>query len=320
VPGRHEIPLVPDGTARTDLAIQLRQLREKSGLTYRMLATLTHYSVTQLRQACSGTVAPTWEVVAAFVTGCGGEPEEWRAAHKAAREGGSASPLRVTVDPAPVTPEKSSEGVPFAGGPATDHAEQAQLPESAAADLASRRPGTAGRRMPGKIAALVGVLVTLAVAWWFIVQANASSEQDAAPPQNPVVADSAVFRSSVAQISTPSGIDTDDMPTAKAVSSQMSTSPANGFVEVQFVRGGASTFTKVGGGGTKGPRIPFKAEVPVICKQYAPTMDSVVPDGYWYQLGGEYKGHWAAANIFLNGDSPSAEKYTHNTNWSIPDC
>lgn len=52
----------------------------------------------------------------------------------------------------------------------------------------------------------------------------------------------------------------------------------------------------------------------MLCKEYAPTMTSVSPDGYWYLLGGRWNGKfYAAANTFLNGDAPNAKTFTHST-------
>ena len=53
------------------LAAALQRVRRHSGLTYRELAEQAHYSHAHLVRAASGNQLPTWEVTAAFVTGCG---------------------------------------------------------------------------------------------------------------------------------------------------------------------------------------------------------------------------------------------------------
>lgn len=49
----------------------LRRVRQQSGLTYRQLADQAHYSHAHLVRATSGKQLPTWDVTAAFLTGCG---------------------------------------------------------------------------------------------------------------------------------------------------------------------------------------------------------------------------------------------------------
>ncbi|WP_405933657.1 helix-turn-helix domain-containing protein [Streptomyces sp. NBC_00827] len=69
------------------LAIELRRLRNESGLTYSQLAQRSHYSSAALSTAASGKSVPTWETVHAFVLGCGydGDLERWKRMHRAAR-------------------------------------------------------------------------------------------------------------------------------------------------------------------------------------------------------------------------------------------
>lgn len=61
--------------------------------------------------------------------------------------------------------------------------------------------------------------------------------------------------------------------------------------------------------------------VQVTCKVYAPTIQSVTPDGYWYLIASSpwNNAYYAAANTFLNGD-PWGGPYTHNTDFKVPDC
>ncbi|MFI6006982.1 helix-turn-helix domain-containing protein [Streptomyces sp. NPDC051366] len=69
-----------------ELARELRGLRRRSNLTYRELASTSHYSAAALSLAASGQRAPKWEVVEAFVRGCGysGDMRSWRRIHRRA--------------------------------------------------------------------------------------------------------------------------------------------------------------------------------------------------------------------------------------------
>lgn len=81
-----EIPTNVPLTQRS-LAIDLRKLRKESGLTISELAQRSHYSAAALSTAASGKSVPTWEMVEAFVEGCGydGDMERWKRAHRQAR-------------------------------------------------------------------------------------------------------------------------------------------------------------------------------------------------------------------------------------------
>ncbi|GAB1340529.1 hypothetical protein ACE1SV_71190 [Streptomyces sp. E-15] len=54
-----------------ELARELRALRRSSGLTYKQLSDKCHYSAAALSTAASGKSVPKWELVEAFVRGCG---------------------------------------------------------------------------------------------------------------------------------------------------------------------------------------------------------------------------------------------------------
>ncbi len=60
------------------LAVRLRQLRKEAGApTYRQMAARVHYSPSTLAAAAAGKRLPSREVVAAYVSACGAEPEPW---------------------------------------------------------------------------------------------------------------------------------------------------------------------------------------------------------------------------------------------------
>lgn len=52
-------------------AAALERVRRHAGLSYRQLAERAHYSHPHLIRATSGKHLPTWEVTAAYLTGCG---------------------------------------------------------------------------------------------------------------------------------------------------------------------------------------------------------------------------------------------------------
>jgi ABC-type phosphate transport system substrate-binding protein len=66
----------PPAIAR--LASALRDLRRSSGLNLTQLAARASCSVGALSEAASGKRVPTWEIMKAYVAGCGGNPDDWR--------------------------------------------------------------------------------------------------------------------------------------------------------------------------------------------------------------------------------------------------
>jgi hypothetical protein len=84
---------------------------------------------------------------------------------------------------------------------------------------------------------------------------------------------------------------------------------------------GVNTFMDYDNASGEGPAIPPAADVQVACKVYDPTIASVNPDGYWYLIASSpWNGnYYAPANTFMNGD-PWDGPYTHNTDFSVPDC
>ncbi|TCO43884.1 helix-turn-helix protein [Kribbella antiqua] len=58
-----------------EFADALDRVRRHAGLSYRELAARAHYSHPHLIRATSGKHLPTWDVTAAFLTGCGVPPE-----------------------------------------------------------------------------------------------------------------------------------------------------------------------------------------------------------------------------------------------------
>lgn len=135
VAGRKQSPLKGE-TQVIQLASRLRELRASSGLTLRQLAAKTGYSTSTLSNAEAGRRAPTWEVLQAYVQGCGANPVPWLTAW---REVHDASP-QVTEEDAP---------------PSADE----RVPSSA-----DQEPAPARRHTPRHLRAAVGLVVVAAVA------------------------------------------------------------------------------------------------------------------------------------------------------------
>lgn len=76
--GRRERPLDPTEGPVARFAHELRKLRQEAGgPTYRAMAARAHYSTATLAQAAAGDRLPSLQVTLAYVTACGGDPEEW---------------------------------------------------------------------------------------------------------------------------------------------------------------------------------------------------------------------------------------------------
>lgn len=84
---------------------------------------------------------------------------------------------------------------------------------------------------------------------------------------------------------------------------------------------GANTFTDPFNASGMGAKIPAAAWVQVVCKVYAPQIQSANPDGYWYLIASSpwNSAYYAVANTFMNGD-PWNGPYTHNTDFNVPNC
>lgn len=82
-----------------------------------------------------------------------------------------------------------------------------------------------------------------------------------------------------------------------------------------------NTFTDYHNASGMGPPIVAGQWVQVSCKVHDPTIASVNPDGYWYRIASAPWGnsYYSPANTFMNGD-PYGGPYTHNTDFSVPDC
>ncbi|MEV0171399.1 hypothetical protein AB0I00_09780 [Streptomyces sp. NPDC050803] len=76
--GRREKPLDPQDGAVQRFAYELRKLRDEAGgPTYRAMAARAGYSAPTLAAAAGGERLPSLAVLTAYVTVCGGDPQEW---------------------------------------------------------------------------------------------------------------------------------------------------------------------------------------------------------------------------------------------------
>ncbi|MEU2953706.1 helix-turn-helix domain-containing protein [Streptomyces xanthochromogenes] len=92
-----DIPL-----SQRSLAAEMRALRKSSGLTVSELSARIMYSPAAISQGTSGKTVPSWDLVEAFVRGCGytGDMEVWRRAHLDARRDSSRESVSAsTADP-----------------------------------------------------------------------------------------------------------------------------------------------------------------------------------------------------------------------------
>jgi hypothetical protein len=85
---------------------------------------------------------------------------------------------------------------------------------------------------------------------------------------------------------------------------------------------GASTFRDPFDATGEGPRVPDLGHVQVLCRVFAPQIETAEPDGFWYLLAGEpYAGdYYSPANDYWNGQTPGSPGEPINTDLSVPIC
>jgi hypothetical protein len=76
--GRPQEPLERDGSPIREFAFWLRDLRNRSGLTYDQVGRAANYATSTVQAATAGRRLPTLRVTLAFVAACGGDPPQWR--------------------------------------------------------------------------------------------------------------------------------------------------------------------------------------------------------------------------------------------------
>lgn len=116
------------------------------------------------------------------------------------------------------------------------------------------------------------------------------------------------------------GVPTNPEPSLRTSPASSTSSAPPVYTEEAYNKNGVPTFKDHHNASGPGPDIPFQTTVVVVCKVYDPSIPSVVPSGYWYEITtAPWTGLYAAANTFLNGD-PAGGPYTHNYDPKVPDC
>lgn len=106
---RPQRPLDPDAGPVQAFAGELRKLWEEAGSPkFLQMARKTGKSRTALAEAVGGDHLPAWETVVAFVTACGGNPNEWRTRWEQTREA-RASANQQVAEPAQIVAETAFE-------------------------------------------------------------------------------------------------------------------------------------------------------------------------------------------------------------------
>lgn len=97
--------------------------------------------------------------------------------------------------------------------------------------------------------------------------------------------------------------------------------PSTTHWEQESIHHPVNTFTNYHNASGMGTPIATAQWVEVSCKVYDPTIPSVNPDGYWYRISSSPWNdlYYSPANTFMNGDPPEGP-YTHNTDFSVPNC
>ncbi|WP_329266829.1 effector-associated domain EAD1-containing protein [Streptomyces sp. NBC_01451] len=101
----------------------------------------------------------------------------------------------------------------------------------------------------------------------------------------------------------------------------VSSSPLKGKTfEEQAGSRGARTYKDPTRLSITGTNVGAWQKVDVVCRRYAPSMDSVLPDGYWYLIASKpwSSQYYAPANSFMNGDKPGESN--HSTDFNVPEC
>ncbi|MGW7453690.1 helix-turn-helix domain-containing protein [Streptomyces sp. NPDC054787] len=210
--GRPEQPLDPGQGPLARFAHDLRELRRRAGSPhYRELATRAHYSASTLADAASGNRLPSAAVLAAFVSACGGDAQEWEQRRIRTHElitaprADSASPPAPPAAPAPPppagpTPPPPADPSPPPAGPTPLSAAPVTRAGPPRPGGPSRPHGAASLRRPAALSIAVAALLALGVAvsgdagpGQAPVAGQGRSQHGAAPPTSPRPAEDAAW-------------------------------------------------------------------------------------------------------------------------------
>jgi transcriptional regulator with XRE-family HTH domain len=141
--GRPEEPLERDGSPVREFAFWLRDLRNRSGLTYQQLARAANYGTSTMQAAAAGRAMPTLKVTLAFVAACHGDAEAWRTYWaQIKRSLDTDSPITRRIEP-PWAARAQPPGEPAAGpgSPANRQPAPGAAASAPAADGADQQAG-----------------------------------------------------------------------------------------------------------------------------------------------------------------------------------
>lgn len=159
VAGRKRAELIATGVP-AQLALRLRAARDDSRLTLRQLAAKSGFSQSALSVAEAGRAVPSWDLISAFVTACGQDPERWRQLWEVARDAQQQS----------------------ADSPRPDLAEPEPMNHVSDASAADGAPDPTPRRSRPLIILLAAVATAAVVAAVAVPLTLASNGAHAAPP------------------------------------------------------------------------------------------------------------------------------------------
>jgi transcriptional regulator with XRE-family HTH domain len=281
--GRPETALESDGSPERELAIELRGLRQRAGLTYKQLARATSYGTSTLQEAAAGRHLPTLDVTLAIVKACAGDVTAWCAywaqVHNAI-SGDSPQETATAVCPpwrSPATADSAGTQDPL-GTP--------ELNETPATSRHLPWPRRLSR------AWMTSIVSGLVLATGAGITAAALSGSVAGPP----------------------------VLVQSTRSAQAAKTAERTYPEEEYNKKGAATFQFLNASGPGQP-LEFQEIVMVSCKVRNTALPSATPDGYWYRIASmpwDNK-YYAVANTFLNGD-PQGGPYTHNTDFAVQSC
>jgi transcriptional regulator with XRE-family HTH domain len=221
------------------LAAVLRQLKERSGLSYGVLAGKLHVSTSTLHRYCNGDAVPAeFSSVERLARLCGAQREElidlhrrWILADEARRRGraGAETAAAAAREAVPETaPAAAREAVPetavTADGPARPPAaEEPELPPATGESAEAAPPGTSSRRKRLVVALAAAAVVALAVPVAVVASNTGDSgdpEASAGGPAGAVAPTGAASRSA-----SPSGSASPSTSASPSSSPDASTSP-----------------------------------------------------------------------------------------------
>ncbi|MCX5175087.1 helix-turn-helix domain-containing protein [Streptomyces virginiae] len=244
---------MPEDTAGPEFAGLLRQLKERSGLSYGTLAGRLHMSTSTLHRYCSGEVVPAdYAPVERLARLCKATPEELLALHRGWVEADTNRPRRGADTSGPAATEVAVEATAVADEAPTVVAEVAEVPTVAGP---AGPPAPARRPRPRRaVLAAVAVPVVAAVTalTWVLTLDGGRPERGADVRDSPVAAGRTPGAEKSRQGPDGSSAPTSPSPSVAAPSGPVPAAPAPGGGGAGGVGTGVGTGGGSGGGGGSG--------------------------------------------------------------------